>query len=103
MAALLRMLSPGDLYRSIDNQPSKQRASNKRLALPWGDKSPDSIKQIEQFEWLGDIALRVDLMCPALGILSSGHHQDWNVDTARLERAREAPAVEYRHAHVQQH
>ena len=44
------------------SQLSKQRARNERLAFAWGEKSPDCIEQIEQFEWLGDKAFGIDLI-----------------------------------------
>jgi hypothetical protein len=47
--------------------------------------------------------VRIDLVRPAPRILRGCHHQNRNADAARLERAREAPAIQYRHPHIQQH
>src|SRR5581483_3727011 len=81
------------------DEPGGESLRGRRLAGPQALHRADEVEQLER---LGHMAGGPNLLGPAPGIGGRGHHHDRHVDTARAQRAGEAPAIHDRHAHIQQ-
>src|SRR5437016_1287996 len=88
----------------VPQRPAAWRPTptSRELGRPWAE-ALDCTEQLVEVEGLGQARIAADFVTPAPGVPGGGHHHNREPQPPLPNRPGKPPAVERRHAHVEQH